>query len=184
MKRKTTREILAESFRELAGKKNIDRITIRDITENSGYSTATFYRHFRDKYDLIAWDYTRRAEGILARLGEDGVSWRQVLCDAMRDIQKQREYLANLFLHTSGLDSFLSHMREANFDCLKQTVLRVSGLRALDDRTERLIRIYVLGSVQMTCEWILGTCRASPEELAEICDVVLPEPLRPYLCGE
>ena len=54
MRRKTTQELLAESFRELAQGRSIDRITIRQIVENCGYSPATFYRHFRDKYDLIA----------------------------------------------------------------------------------------------------------------------------------
>ena len=55
MKRKTAKEILAESFRELAEKKSIDRITVKDIAQNCGYSSATFYRQFKDKYDLIAW---------------------------------------------------------------------------------------------------------------------------------
>ncbi len=60
MKRKTAREILADSFRELMEHKSADKITIREITANCGYSMATFYRQFRDKYDLIAWDYARR----------------------------------------------------------------------------------------------------------------------------
>ncbi|MBE5925322.1 MAG: TetR/AcrR family transcriptional regulator [Lachnospiraceae bacterium] len=30
-------------------------IFIKVITENCGYSSATFYRQFKDKYDLIAW---------------------------------------------------------------------------------------------------------------------------------
>ena len=34
MKRKTAKEILAESFRELAEKKDIDKITVKDITSN------------------------------------------------------------------------------------------------------------------------------------------------------
>ena len=46
MKRKTSKEILAESFREVAEKKNIDKITVKDITDNCGYSPATFYRQF------------------------------------------------------------------------------------------------------------------------------------------
>jgi len=54
MRRKTAKEILAESFRELAESKSVDKITVRDITQNCGYSAATFYRHFQDKYDLIA----------------------------------------------------------------------------------------------------------------------------------
>ena len=45
MKRKTSKEILAESFREVSERKPIDKITIRDITEDCGYSPATFYRH-------------------------------------------------------------------------------------------------------------------------------------------
>lgn len=54
MRRKTSKEILAESFRELADIKPIDKITIKDIVDNCGYSPATFYRQFKDKYDLVA----------------------------------------------------------------------------------------------------------------------------------
>ena len=57
MKRKTAKEILSDSFRELAETKSVDKITVRDITENCGYSPATFYRQFKDKYDLVEWIY-------------------------------------------------------------------------------------------------------------------------------
>jgi len=71
MKRKTTKEILAESFRELAQTKSIDKITIQDITDNCGYSPATFYRHFKDKYDMIAWDHTKGVSNIMGKIGKD-----------------------------------------------------------------------------------------------------------------
>ena len=58
IQRKTAKELMADSFKELAHKKNIEKITVKDVVENCGYSPATFYRHFRDKYDLIAWDYS------------------------------------------------------------------------------------------------------------------------------
>ena len=44
MKRQTAREILVQSFHEIAQKKTVDKITVREITENCGYSLATFYR--------------------------------------------------------------------------------------------------------------------------------------------
>jgi len=44
------------------------------------------------------------------------------------------------------------------------------------------IRIDVLGTVQMTREWILGEYQASPEDLAEVYAKSLPEPLRQYIC--
>lgn len=181
MQRKTTKELLAESLRELAAAKPIDKITVKDITENCGYSVATFYRQFRDKYDLIAWDYTRRVEKIMSRVDADGKAWRQTLVDGAALFSEQKEYLANLFLHTSGLDSFIGYMREINYGSLKNAVLRVSGLTALDEKTDMLIRTYVMGTVQLTCEWILGRCKASKETLALVYEEALPEPLRQYI---
>ncbi|MBQ9198052.1 MAG: TetR family transcriptional regulator [Clostridia bacterium] len=66
MKRMTAQEILAESFREIAEKKPVDKITVQDIINNCGYSKTTFYRVFKDKYDLMAWYYFRRHRLILA----------------------------------------------------------------------------------------------------------------------
>ena len=65
MKRKTAREILTESFRELAGSKPVDKITVPEIVENCGYSKTTFYRLFKDKYDLMACDYAQRLQAIV-----------------------------------------------------------------------------------------------------------------------
>ena len=42
MKRKTAKEILADSFHELAKDRQIDKITVREIASNCGYSSATF----------------------------------------------------------------------------------------------------------------------------------------------
>ena len=71
MKRKTAKEILADSLHELAEGRQIDKITVREIAANCGYSSATFYRQFRDKYDLIAWDYARQIEKVMSRIGTD-----------------------------------------------------------------------------------------------------------------
>jgi AcrR family transcriptional regulator len=180
MKRKTAKEILSDSFRELAETKNIDKITVKDITDNCGYSTATFYRHFRDKYDLIAWEHTRGVAEIMDQIGDD-YSWNQTLVDGAISFLEQREYLANLFLHTGGHDSFIRYMTDINFCALKKHILKNSGKSELDEKTEMYIRIYCLGTVNLTCEWILGKYKVTPEELAEIYEKSLPSPLYRYL---
>ena len=43
------------------------------------------------------------------------------------------------------------------------------------------VRLYCLGTVSLTCEWILGKYTATPEELAEVYRNALPAPLYPYL---
>ena len=58
----TTKELLAESLKELSKFKAVDKITIKELTKNCGLTSPTFYNHFRDKYDLMAWIYNQRVE--------------------------------------------------------------------------------------------------------------------------
>jgi len=181
MKRKTVRELLVESFRELAEGKAIDKITVKDIADNCGYSTATFYRQFKDKYDLIAWAYTWGVSSIMDRIDQDGYEWKQTLLDGALQFQKEKGILKNLLLHTSGHDSFVRYMTEINSGELTRYILRAAGRETLDRKTEMYIRLYCMGTVCLTCEWILGQYEAAPEELAEIYENALPAPLRPFL---
>jgi len=184
MKRKTARELLAESFRELAEHRSIDKITVKDITDHCGYSTATFYRQFRDKYELIAWDYARGVSALMDRIDRDGYAWKQTLTDGALRFQKEKGLLRNLLLHTAGHDSFIRYMTEINSGELRRYILRSTGRESLDQKTEMYIRLYCMGTVCLTCEWILGQYDAAPEELAEIYENSLPAPLRPYLYRE
>ncbi len=181
MKRKTTKEILAESFRELAEFRNIDRITVQEIVDNCEYSTATFYRHFKDKYDLIAWDYAQKAAAIMSRLNKNDALWKQTLIDWAKYFQTEKEYLANLFLHTSGHDSFIQYMTEIHFRAFENYLLLCSGRKELDEKTALIARTYCLGTVSLSCEWILGKYDVTPEDLAKIYEYAVPLPLMELL---
>lgn len=181
MKRKKAKEILVDSFRELAGSKSIDKITIQEIVDNCDYSPATFYRHFKDKYDLIAWDYARGTAHIMDPLGDGSYAWELTLLMGARRYAGEKDYLKNLLLHTTGHDAFIRYMTEINYEALKKHILSVSGLRELDEKTDMYVRIYCLGTVNLSCEWILGRYTATPEALAEVYKNFLPLPLHQYL---
>lgn len=181
LKRMTAREILAESFRELAENKSIDKITVKDITENCGYSSATFYRNFKDKYDLIAWEYSNHVSGIMSKIGVDGYSWRHSLEDGARSFLERKNYLANLFLHTSGHDAFIQYQTEINYNAFRNFVVKSPEQTQIDEKTDMYIRLYCLGTVSLTCEWILGKYRATCEEMAEVYENSLPAPLKKYV---
>ena len=181
MKRMTAKEILAQSFRELAEKKNIDKITIKDITDNCGYSPATFYRNFSDKYDLIAWDYVYRTTEIMDKVGVDDYKWRDTLFDAFRFFEDNLQYLKNLLQHTNGHDSFVRYMGTFNTEHLVRCIKSINGLQDLDDDLMIYIQVYCYGTVQIGCEWILGNVQADGDYLAEMFEKALPEPLKKYL---
>lgn len=181
MKRKTAKEILAESFREIAEKKPVDKITVPEITENCGYSKTTFYRSFKDKYDLMAWDYARRQKAIMDQTENDGYEWKTTLVEGALLFNEQREYLKNLLLHTSGYESFSRYMKELHFKSLRKCVLDVSGQDELDVKTEMYVRTYCQGTVDLICDWVMGKYDVTPDALAEVFENCLPIPLRCYL---
>lgn len=50
-----TKQILEESLKKIMLQKPLDKITIRDLTEDCGISRMAFYYHFKDIYDLVEW---------------------------------------------------------------------------------------------------------------------------------
>ncbi len=181
MKRKTTKEILAESFRELAAEKRIDKITITEITSNCGMSQPTFYNNFKDKYDLIVWIYIHESREIMTKIGTDGYSWRDTLLDGAKYFAKNREYMINALRHTSGHDSFMLYVQKVNSELMLTEVRKKLMTEYIPDEIYGMIKIYVYGTVQFMLEWLLGDMKISPENVAGIWERSLPEPLKQYL---
>lgn len=182
MKRKSTKEILAESFRELAEKRQVNKITIQEIVDNCNYSPATFYRHFRDKYDLIAWDYAHQTSEIMSRVGTDSYEWRDTLTDGIHFFMNNKEYMQNLLRNTGGHDSFVRYFSETNIEYLSKCIMSLSKSSSLDKEMLMLIRIYCFGTVLLTCQWLLDELECDCNQLAELYEKALPEAMRNILC--
>ena len=178
MRRKTTKEILTESFKELTRRKPANKITVQEIADNCGFSPATFYRHFKDKYDLIAWDYATSCSAIIDGAEEGGGAWGRALVEGCAYYYEQRNYLRNLLQNTSGRDSFTRYMSELNCDLLSREVRKsVGASQELGDELSACVRIYSLGTVQFVCEWLMGGCQMPYERVAELLAEALPAPL-------
>ncbi len=168
-------------FRSLLRKKSIDKITIQEIVDNCGYSPATFYRNFKDKYDLIAWEHTGAVAEIVDRVGEGDYLWTQTLYDGARMYYENKDYLVNLLKHTSGHDYFMQYMVRINCAALEKYILSVNGHRELTHEEMMCVKIYCLGLVGLACEWIMDRIDTTVEEIAKIYEQSIPEPLKKYL---
>ena len=181
MKRQSSREILVASFHELMKEKPADKITIQEIVENCGYSPATFYRQFRDKYDLIAWDYSTQCSAIMGQIGSNGYIWKDTLLDGARYFSENRAFALNALRHTSGRDAFLNLLETVNTELLSAEVRKVLMTEKLPDDILTMIKVYCYGTVRFTFEWLIEDMPLSHVAYAEIMERCLPEPLRPFL---
>ena len=184
MIKRTTKDILAESFLKLAETKRIDKIRISDISSNCGMSAPTFYNHFRDKYDLIVWIHTHRVSDIMSKIDKDGYKWKDTLLDGARYYYENRSYIINALKHTSGQDSFVGYVTKNNIDVLAMEVRRKLMTEYLPPEIYGLIKMYVYGTVHFMLDWLIDDTDLTPEQVAQLWENGLPEPLRKYLCDD
>ena len=181
MQRKSTKELLGESFLELIRQKPVNKITIANITGNCGMTPPTFYNHFHDKYDLMMWLYISDTKKIMGQIGRDGYQWRDTLLDGMRYFAEHQTELLNAFTHTSGQDAFIGYLMRANVNFLCAEARKKIMTENIPEDILLMIKIYCYGTVSYICEWIADNIPVSPEKAAEIMEKCLPEPLKPYL---
>ena len=63
-----TKRDLANSLEQLLMKKDIDEISIKDITDNALISKNTFYNNFQDKNELLLFLFARYKESLIVNI--------------------------------------------------------------------------------------------------------------------
>lgn len=183
IRRKTARETLVESFRDLSQHKAVDKISVREIVKNCDYSRATFYREFRDKYDLISWDYAQSLHSIMCKYGRGGLPWSQSLLEGAHFFQDNQDYLVNLLRHTAGRESFERCLIDTNCQELRECIESLSG-ETIDRETDLYVRLYCSGTVKLCCDWLMGRISTDASSIADVWEKSVPAPLQPYLYGQ
>ena len=180
MKRKNAKELLTDSFRELLDDKPVNKISIQAIADRSQCSVSTFYRCFRDKYDLMSWAYRASLYRILGPAEEFMDNRDRSVRKGLEACRRNEKRLKNLILNTEGQDSFVKIMIAGHTEYLTELIQVRSGMRA-DNKTTLCVRIYVSGISVILCEWILDNLRLTQEELAEQFVLALPEQIKEIL---
>ena len=179
--RQTTKEILAESLKELSAVKPIDKITIKEIVQNCGLTPPTFYNHFHDKYALIEWIYSTEAEKIMKKIDNDGYTWKDSLADGINYFLANRDFLKNLIANTSGQTSFINYVAQFNVKVLSDYIKRSHNIQTLSKDVEIAVKVYCYGTVCTICEVIMKSSAVSKKDFVKMLEDALPELLKRYL---
>ena len=167
--RTNTKERLAESFKELAKRQPIEKMTIREITDDAGVLRSTFYRHFQDKYQLLEHIYRTEVLGPAAPLIQNEMLTEAVILIFIRMLQ-DREFYGKVY-RLEGQNSFESIVTAS----LKQTMLEF-----IQTHSENRISRHELMSPEMLAEyysklwtafilsWMEDGMKTSPQEMGEI----------------
>ena len=94
-----TKQLYADTLIELMEKKSLQEIRVKDLCEKSGTDRHTFYYHFRDKYELVAWIYASGAEKSMG--GQDGFMGVDESAAALNLVRRNRVFYKKAFADSS-----------------------------------------------------------------------------------
>lgn len=105
MLNKNTRISVAESLRSLMSDNLFEKITIKQICDNTGIIRATFYNYFEDKYSCLNWivyhDFIEQNSKTIEK--SDLIS---VIANILRTVDQYREFYTIAYNDVNGQNSF------------------------------------------------------------------------------
>lgn len=174
-----TKNRLAISIKELMKKTPLDKITVKDIVAHSGMTRQTFYRNFKDKYDLVNWHFERLAQKSFKQMGVS-FSLIEGLTKKFNFIKEEICFFTQAF-NSQDYNSLVAYDYESIFAFYSE-IIESKTKAPLEKDIEFLLQMYCKGSISMTVEWVRKNMPITPEEIAQLLVEALPPKLEKLLC--
>lgn len=162
---KKTRQMFIDVFCELYSQKPIEKISVQEIANKSGYNRSTFYQYFTDIYELLDFVENDLLNYIKEGLANNELSTHTV--QSALHCLENREYLSilNALLGDYGSIRFLERLkREITLDRLGLNFPQNNSI------TPYLIEFHVSTSLSLFRLWLQRQKDLSPEEFFELVD--------------
>ena len=170
-----TKRLLTQALTQLLQEKQINEITVKELTDLADMNRGTFYLYFKDIFDMLE----KIEDGLFEALDEivsqhehDDVSQeaKPILLDLFRFIGENQE-MCRVLLSPHGDMNFLHRLNEV----VREKCLRMWPNREdKDDATfEYHYSFVVYGCVGVFRAWLNSQCREPAEKMAEMADAMI-----------
>jgi AcrR family transcriptional regulator len=161
------KQIFFESFEELVNKKhNINDITVQQIVDNCGASRSSFYRCFRDKYDLMVWVYGKELDKIVRALPNPW-SYKDITFEIVALLKSKQQYFVGI-AKVKAQNSFQEFIREYGARYLYAQIKQLLGAKELSKEYRYSAQASCAGFTYILIEWLKRDCDTPVAELAQI----------------
>ena len=162
----TTKQALEESLKHMLLKKPLDKITIRDITEDCGISRMAFYYHFQDIYDLVEWACIEDASKALQGK-KTYETWQEGLLQIFEAVLENKPFILNAYrcISREQMERFLYQL---TYGLIRGVVEEQSQGTAISEEGKSFIaEFYKYSFVGVMLDWIRQGMTDDPQVLTE-----------------
>ncbi|MFZ5988251.1 MAG: TetR/AcrR family transcriptional regulator [Bacillota bacterium] len=167
---KYTKMVLKESFIKLLERKDISKISIKEICEDADINRATFYAHYSDQYDLLRKIEDELLDNISAYIAEfyeknDNMN-AVLLAEKIFEYLKENAKLCKLFLSERGDFSFQKQVMMLVYDIIIAELTDNNKITKED--AEYVYSFTITGCVGIVQKWLDEDMKKSPHYMAEM----------------
>ena len=155
-----TKYKFAESVKDLMQTRSLDKITVTDIVTHCGLTRQTFYRNFKDKYDLVNWYFERLAQKSFKQMGVS-CTLKEGLVKKFIFLHDEKHFFAQAF-QSRDYNSLVSYDYESILRFYTDMIEQKTG-QPLQADIRFLLEMYCEGSIAMTVRWATTGMELSPE---------------------
>lgn len=170
-----TRQTFINVFCDLYSQKPIEKISIQEIANKSGYNRSTFYQYFTDIYELL--NYVE--EKVLKSINEEMASRElstHTFQDALQCLESTEDIsVLKALLGDYGSVHFVERLkREIPFERL------IADFPTNDVLAPYLVEFYISTLLSLFRLWIRIGKDLSSEELVKLIDSLFANGIKPY----
>ena len=168
-----TKKLLTQALTELLQKKQINEITVKELTDLADMNRGTFYMYYRDIFDMLEKieDELFQKLDVIAQTHEHGDPTQQVkpiLLDLFRFIEENQE-MCRVLLSPNGDMNFLHRLYEA----IRERSLEIwkDQMGSLDEKEfDYRYSFVIFGCAGMIRAWVNRSCQETDMQMAELAD--------------
>lgn len=172
-----TKKALAASVSTLLNKKPLDKITIKDITDECGVTRNTFYYHFRDIYDLCSWIFIEQAEEILSTYSDEE-SWECGFLAGLNYLYDNKKMIYNVYVSVSKNELSRYLYRVSEKYALQLVKLQAKDMKVSDEAKKTTADFYINAFAGCLLQWVEEGMDTEPEKLAALCNSIFKGTVR------
>ena len=139
-----TKFAILKVFGDLAASRPVDKITVKDITDQCGISRNTFYYHYQDIYQVLKAYVQYSAEHVIELMVEDEGEDGKAGLKEIRYLEANRELLCNLYRSAANEEvrNCLQSASQIIFDRLIESVSQGLEVEAEDKKILRAVCLF------------------------------------------
>ena len=158
-----TKIMFAEELETMLRSQPLEKIHIVDLCRRCGATPPTFYYHFHDKYELVAWIFLNDMADICGDK-EPGYT-PEVIASILERIESRRIFYSRAYQEHSQ-NSINRYVQDFNVQLGKAALKELTGSDAITPEQLLALKYHSYGVMGIFRDWLFGDMSITAADLA------------------